>query len=94
MIWTPLPDGIGRRSTKRCGWILTVVLQMPPSCTYTAHRKPDVYNKDHLQTLSDVFQAWMISQIPGGAKGLEQPAVCKGKTLRGSAMETEDGRLR
>ena len=34
----------------------------------------------HLQTFSDVFQAWMISQIPGGTEGLEQ-LICDGKTL-------------
>ncbi len=32
----------------------------------------------------------MISQIPGGAKALDK-LVCDSKTLRGSAMETEDG---
>jgi hypothetical protein len=32
----------------------------------------------------------MISQIPGGTEGLEQ-LVCDGKTLRGTAVETEDG---
>jgi hypothetical protein len=32
----------------------------------------------------------MISQIPGGAECLE-PLVCDGKTLRGSAVETQDG---
>ena len=35
----------------------------------------------------------MISQIPGGAQGLDQ-LVCDGKTLRGSAIETEDGNHR
>jgi hypothetical protein len=40
-----------------------------------------------------VFQAWIISQIPGGAEGLEQ-LVCDAKTLRVSAEETEDGRHR
>jgi len=49
-----------------------------------------LFNKAHLQTFGDVFQAWMIGQIPGGAEGLEQ-LVCDGKTLRGSAVETEDG---
>lgn len=37
-----------------------------------------------------MLQAWMISQIPGGAEGLDQ-LVCDGKTLRGSALETGDG---
>jgi hypothetical protein len=36
-----------------------------------------------------MVQAWMISQIPGAAAGLEQ-LVFGGKTLRGSAIETED----
>lgn len=49
-----------------------------------------LFNKAHLQAFGGVFQAWMISQIPGGAEGLEQ-LVCDGKTLRGSAVETEDG---
>jgi hypothetical protein len=35
----------------------------------------------------------MISQIPGGAEGLDQ-LVCDGKTLRGSAIETEEGNHR
>ena len=49
-----------------------------------------LFNKAHLQTFGDVFQTWMISQIPGWAEGLEQ-LVCDGKTLRGSGVETEDG---
>ena len=36
------------------------------------------------------LDAGQISQIPGGAEGLDQ-LVCDGKTLRGSAVETEDG---
>jgi len=35
----------------------------------------------------------MLSQIPDGAEGLEQ-LVRDGKTLRGSAVETEDGNHR
>ncbi|MCP9928367.1 hypothetical protein [Cyanobium sp. CH-040] len=35
----------------------------------------------------------MISQIPGGTDGLDQ-LVCDGKTLRGSAIETDDGHHR
>ena len=35
----------------------------------------------------------MISQIPGGTEGLDQ-LVYDGKTLRGSAIETEDGNHR
>jgi len=49
-----------------------------------------LFNKAHLQEFGEVLQAWMISQIPGGAEGLDQ-LVCDGKTLRGSAVETEDG---
>ena len=49
-----------------------------------------LFNKAHLQEFGEVLQAWMISQIPGGAEGLDQ-LVCDGKTLRGSAIETEDG---
>ena len=53
----------------------------------------NLFNKAHLQQLGEVLQAWMISQIPGGAQGLDQ-LVCDGKTLRGSAVETEDGNHR
>ncbi|MFM7238640.1 MAG: ISAs1 family transposase [Cyanobium sp.] len=49
-----------------------------------------LFNKSHLQEFGQVLQAWMISQIPGGAEGLDQ-LVCDGKTLRGSVVETEDG---
>lgn len=49
-----------------------------------------LFNKAHLQGFGQVLQAWMISQIPGGAEGLDQ-LVCDGKTLRGSAIETEEG---
>ncbi len=35
----------------------------------------------------------MISQISGGTEGLDQ-LVCDGKTLLGSAIETEDGNHR
>ena len=49
-----------------------------------------LFNKAHLQEFGQVLQAWMISQIPGGREGLDQ-LVCDGKTLRGSAVEAEDG---
>jgi hypothetical protein len=49
-----------------------------------------LFNKAQLQEFGEVLQAWMISQIPGGAEGLDQ-LVCDGKTLRGSAIDTEDG---
>jgi hypothetical protein len=52
-----------------------------------------LFNKAHLQEFGQVLQAWMSSQIPGGAEGLDQ-LVCDGKTLRGSAIETEDGNHR
>ena len=52
-----------------------------------------LFNKAHLQEFGEVLQAWMISQIPGGANGLDQ-LVCDGKTLRGSAIETDDGNHR
>jgi hypothetical protein len=52
-----------------------------------------LFNKAHLQQFGEVLQAWMISQIPGGTDGLDQ-LVCDGKTLRGSAMETEEGNHR
>jgi hypothetical protein len=66
---------------------------MPPSPICTAARKPDGYNKAHLQEFGQVLQAWMISQIPGGAKALDQ-LVCDGKTPRGSAVESEEGNHR
>ena len=66
---------------------------MPPSSSCTAARKPDGYNKAHLQEFGEALQAWMISQIPGAATGLDQ-LVCDGKTLRGSAIETDDGNHR
>ena len=44
-----------------------------------------LFDKDHLQEFDAVLQAWMITQIPGGAEGLDQ-LVCDGKTLRGSAQ--------
>jgi len=49
-----------------------------------------LFNKAHLQEFGQVLQAWMVSQIPDGAEGLEQ-LVCDGKTLRGSAVAAEDG---
>lgn len=52
-----------------------------------------LFNKAHLQEFGEVLQAWMISQIPGGAAGFHQ-LVCDGKTLKGSAVETEDGKHR
>ena len=52
-----------------------------------------LFNRAHLQEFGLVLQAWIISQIPGGAEGLDQ-LVCDGKTLRGSSVETEDGNHR
>ena len=52
-----------------------------------------LFNKAHLQEFGQVLQAWMISQIHGGADGLDQ-WVCDEKTLRGSAIETDDGNHR
>ena len=49
-----------------------------------------LFNMAHLQQFGQVLQAWMISQIPDGADGLDQ-LVCDGKTLRGSAVENDDG---
>jgi hypothetical protein len=40
-----------------------------------------------------VLQSWMIIHIPGGTDGLDQ-LICDGKTLRGSALETEDSNQR
>ena len=52
-----------------------------------------LFNKAHLQALGEVLQAWMICLILVGAEALDQ-LVCDGKTLRGSAIETEDGKHR
>jgi hypothetical protein len=52
-----------------------------------------LFNKAHLQQFGEVLQAWIIRQISGGAEALDQ-LVCDGKTLRGSAIETEDGKHR
>jgi hypothetical protein len=49
-----------------------------------------LFNKPHLQTFGQALQAWIISQIPGGADGLD-PLVCDGKTLGDSAVENDDG---
>jgi len=46
-----------------------------------------------MQEFGEVLQAWMLSQIPGGADGLEQ-LVCDGKSLRGSAIQTDEGSYR
>jgi hypothetical protein len=66
---------------------------MQPFSTCTASRKTEGYNKAHLQEFGQVMQAWMVSQNPGGPDGLDQ-LVCDGKTLRGSAIETEEGNHR
>ena len=52
-----------------------------------------LFNKAHLEQFGEVLQAWMISQVPGGATALDQ-LVCDGKTLKGSAIETADGNHR
>jgi hypothetical protein len=31
----------------------------------------ELFNKSHLQEFGEVLQAWMISQIPGRADGLD-----------------------
>ena len=90
VIWCFLPVGTGKHSTRRWAWTTSAGPLTPPSSPCTASRKPDGYNKAHLQEFGQVLQTWMISQIPGGAEGLDQ-LVCDGKTLRGSALETEDG---
>ena len=49
-----------------------------------------LFNKPHLQPFGQALQAWIISQIPGGADGLD-PLVCDGKTLGDSAIDNDDG---
>ncbi len=53
----------------------------------------NLFNKARLQEFGQVLQAWMISLIPGGAEKMNK-LVCDGKVLRGSAIETEDGKYR
>jgi len=50
---------------------------MPPSFTSTVSRKTDGSNRAHSQGAGEVPQGWMLSQIPGGAHGLDQ-LVCGG----------------
>jgi hypothetical protein len=50
-------------------------------------------NKAHLQQFGKVLQFWIISQIPGEAERLDQ-LVCNGKTLRATAIETDDSNHR
>ncbi len=52
-----------------------------------------LFNKALLQEFGEVLLAWMLSQIPGGTDGLEQ-LVCDGKSLRGSAIQTDEGSYR
>jgi hypothetical protein len=52
-----------------------------------------LFNKTHLQEFGEVLKAWMISQVQGEAERLDQ-MVCDGKTMRSSAIETEDGNHR
>jgi hypothetical protein len=52
-----------------------------------------LFNRAHVQEFAQVLQAWIISQIPGGADGLDQ-LVCDGKTLRCSANEPEESNQR
>jgi hypothetical protein len=47
-----------------------------------------LFNKVHLQQFGEVLQAWMISQIPGGATALEQlVCVALGLPRRRSLLE-------
>jgi hypothetical protein len=56
-------DLISFLKSMRWAWISSVGCRTPPLSTCTATRKPDGYNKAHLQSFGDEFQAWMISQI-------------------------------
>ena len=62
---------------------------MPPSFIHTAARKPDGYNKAHLQVFGDVVKAWMISQVAGGAEGLEQLVCDESLQLRPKMTVTD-----
>lgn len=52
-----------------------------------------LFNTVHLQEFGEVLEIWTRSQIPGGAETLHQ-LLTGGKSLRGSAIETEDGNHR
>ncbi len=87
-----IPDGRYRRGVRYPQWFLPLVAVLGlnfkrwPSDGIVLY----LFNKAHLQQFGQVLQAWMISQIPGGADGLE-PLVCDGKSLRGSSIKTDDG---
>lgn len=49
-----------------------------------------LFNKTHLQQFGQVLQAWMISQIPGGATALEQ-LVCVALGLPRSGWQDLEG---
>ncbi|MCP9823792.1 transposase family protein [Cyanobium sp. L1E-Cus] len=79
-------DAFARRHRKALNQALGLDFKRWPSDATFLY----LFNKANLQQFGEVLQAWMISQIPGGTEGLDQ-LVCDGKTLRGSAIETEDG---
>ena len=73
-------------------------LRMHVGLTYRRLAEWWCHSKDcplpkNVQEFGQVLQAWMISQIPDGTECLDQ-LVCDGKTLRGSAIETDDGNHR
>ena len=81
-------EAFARRHREALNQALGLDFKRWPSATFLY-----LFNKAHLKEFGQVLQAWMISQIPGGADGLDQ-LVCDGKTLRGSAIETDDGNHR
>jgi hypothetical protein len=62
----------GRVQPSAGAGIQALDLRFHVSVLATASRKPDGYNKTHLQEFDQVLQAWMISQIPYGAEGLDK----------------------
>jgi hypothetical protein len=82
-------DAFAKRHRKALNQSLSLDFKRWPSDATFLYQ----FNKAHLQQFGEVLQAWMISQIPGGTIDINK-LVCDGKTLRGSAIETEDGNHR
>ena len=65
---------------------LGLELRRPPSDSAFRY----FFRQVDVASLCAAIRDWTIAQIPGGAADLDQ-LVCDGKTLRGSAIETEEG---
>jgi hypothetical protein len=65
---------------------LGIELKRPPSDSAFRY----FFLQVDVASICATIRDWTLAQIPGGATDLDQ-LVCDGKTLRGSAIETEDG---